>query len=450
MLSTRRIVNSTCALFLALSAWNAPNSLSAGEAPPLVLQKFAEGFVSPTALISLPDSSGKMLLVDQIGIICVLTRDGKVSDKPFLNITNRLTKLNQGFDERGLLGLALHPKFKENGKFYVFYSAPHRPGSPPDWDCTSRVSEFKIKAGSEDEADDTSERVLLEIDKPYFNHNGGSITFGPDGYLYISVGDGGNGNDTGKGHSPIGNGQDLTTILGKILRIDVDHGTPYGIPKDNPFQEGKARPEIYAYGIRNAWRMSFDKGGSHELFAADVGQDLFEEVDIIQKGGNYGWNVREGFHCFNVNDPKKPLEKCAEAGADGKPFIEPILEYSHLHGPVNKPEGVGTSVTGGYVYRGKALPELTGKYIFGDWSRYFVKGEGILLTATRSPEKDVAAWSLDHIRLEGHPDGKITGFIVAFGQDEEGEIYVMTNSSSVLLGKNGKVWKLVAGKGKAE
>ncbi|MDB6038795.1 MAG: Glucose/arabinose dehydrogenase, beta-propeller fold, partial [Verrucomicrobiales bacterium] len=261
MLSIQRIINSTYALLLALSALSTADSLIAGEARPLALQKFSEGFVSPTTLIPLRDGSGKMLLADQIGIISVLSRDGKISEKPFLNLTNRLAKLNQGFDERGLLGLALHPKFKDNGKFYLFYSAPHRATAPQDWDCTSRVSEFKIKSDAKDEADDTSERVILEIDKPYFNHNGGSLAFGPDGYLYISVGDGGNGNDTGKGHSPIGNGQDLTTILAKILRIDVDNGTPYGIPKDNPFLDGKARPEIYAYGIRNAWRMSFDEGG---------------------------------------------------------------------------------------------------------------------------------------------------------------------------------------------
>ena len=442
MLPNQRTRSSRCSLLLILTL-SAISSLLAAETRPIAIQKIAEGFVSPTGLIPLRDGSGKMLLVDQIGIVSVLSRDGKISDTPFLNITNRLSKLNQGFDERGLLGLTFHPKFKENGKFYVFYSAPHRSSAPEDWDCTSRLSEFKVKATAKDQADLESERVLLEMDKPYFNHNGGAISFGPEGYLYVSVGDGGNMNDIGKGHSPQGNGQDLTKLLGKILRIDVDHGTPYGIPKDNPFQDGKA-PEIYAYGLRNVWRMSFDTGGSHELFGADVGQDLFEEVDIIQRGGNYGWNVREGFHCFNAQDSKKPPEKCADAGDDGKPFIDPILEYAHPRG-TNDLENVGISITGGYVYRGKTFPELDGKYIFGDWSRSRIKGEGVLFAASRPHDNKASRWAFEPMKIEGHPDGHISGYIVTFGQDEEGEIYVLTNDSSMLVGKSGKVWKLVPG-----
>src|SRR2546427_718056 len=272
----------------------------AAEGPPGIgLKPVAEGFTSPTALMTLDDGSGRLLVADQIGVVSVLTKDGAKAEQPFFDARSRLAKLKDAFDERGLLGLALHPRFKVSRKIYMAYSAPLRSSAPQDWfnapdfkaadTSTLRVSEFKVLPNDSGHVDPASERVLLEIDKPYFNHNGGCIAFGPDGYLYISVGDGGNANDEGRGHSPQGNGQDTTVLLGKILRIDVDKGNPCAFPSDNPFADGKkGRPEIFAYGMRNAWRISFDRGGNHELFAGDVGQTMFEEVDIIVKGGNYG------------------------------------------------------------------------------------------------------------------------------------------------------------------
>jgi len=234
----------------------------------------------------------------------LLSREG--TPKVFFDIRAKLTKLKEGFDERGLLGLALHPKFKENGKFYAYYSAPARAGIPEKWDHTSHISEFRTLPNDRTQADPNYERLLLEIDKPQANHNSGRIAFGPDGFLYIGVGDGGNGSDVGVGHPPEGNGQTLTTHLGKVLRIDVDSGNPYGIPKDNPFANHKtARPEIFAFGLRNPWGLSFDRGGQRQLFLADVGQNMFEEVNIIVNGGNYGWNLREGYSGF---DPKNPLK----------------------------------------------------------------------------------------------------------------------------------------------
>jgi len=290
--------------------------------------------------------------------------------------------------------------------------------------------------------DPGSERVLLEIDKPYFNHNAGCIAFGPDDFLYISVGDGGNANDEGRGHSPQGNGQDTTVLLGKILRIDVNKGEPYAIPSDNPFADGKkGRPEIFAYGIRNSWRISFDRGGHHDLFGGDVGQTMFEEVNIIVKGGNYGWNIREGFHCFNPKDPLRPLEECPKVGASGEPLIDPILEYKNINGNRKDADARGISITGGYVYRGKALPQLVGKYIFGDWSRNFVLPDGALFVASPPDASGGAKWSMQPLELVSPQ--KVSAFVVAFGEDADGELYVLTNGQGRVTGNTGKIFKLV-------
>jgi len=441
----------------ALSNWMAANVVAADAKPSVALKKVAEGFVSPINLIPLDDNSGRLLVVDQVGVVYVLGKDGAVSEKPFLDITNRLATLNRGFDERGLLGLALHPQFKQNRKFYVCYSAPLRASAPQGegdakWDHTMNISEFKVTENDRAQADGGSERILLQLDKAWFNHNGGAIAFGPDGFLYISVGDGGNANDEGKGHTPgIGNGQDLTNLFGKILRIDVDKGNPYAIPTDNPFANGGGRPEIFAYGLRNSWRISFDRGGKHELFAADIGQTLYEEVNIIVKGGNYGWRVREGFHCFDPKNPKKSPDDCPKTDAQGKPFIDPIFEYKNVNGFRNDPEALGISITGGYVYRGKALPELQGRYVFADWSRNFVVPQGVLLVGTPPGASGSSQWNVEALPFTGpseviqtSPKLVLKAFVVAMGEDADGELYVLSNSSNGLIGKSGKVHKLVA------
>ena len=422
-----------------------PIGASADEAKPAVaLKQVAEGLTSPVVLTPLEDGSGRLLLVDQVGTVHVMKKDGTLADTLFLDARSRLAKLNEGFDERGLLGLALHPRFAENRRISIAYSAPLRDNSLQlaKWDNTLTISEFKVMENDRAQVDATSERVLLQIHKPWFNHNGGCLAFGPDGFLYISVGDGGNGNDTGRGHTAgLGNGQDTSTLLGKILRIDVDQGDPYAIPSDNPFANAeKGRPEIYAYGLRNSWRMSFDRGGSHELFAAEVGQTMFEEVNLIVNGGNYGWNVREGFHCFDPKAPNKPPEDCAKVDASGQPFIDPILEYKNINGFKRDPEAKGISVTGGYVYRGKALPPLTGKYIFGDWSRNWALPDGALFVASPPASGDSKRWTLDPLELAS---GKVGAYITAFGQDADGELYVLTNGKNALTGKTGKVFKLV-------
>ena len=412
------------------------------------LKLVAEGFVSPLNLVSLPDGSGRHLIGDQVGTIHVLNKDGKLSEQLFLDLRPKLAKLTEGFDERGLLGLALHPKFRDNRKFYAFYSAPPRPSAPTNFTdkarCTSRLSEFQVTAADPAKADPESERVLFEIDKPQMNHNCGRITFGPDGFLYIGTGDGGGGNDNEVGHPGPGNGQNTKTLLAKILRLDVDGPAPYGIPKDNPFADGQeGRPEIYSWGWRNPWGLSFDMGGAHELFAVDVGQNLYEELNIVVKGGNYGWRVRESFHGFDPSSPNKSSENAPASDSGGRPFIDPVLEYPHP--PRNKPpshtEPQGISVTGGYVYRGKAIPALQGRYVFADWSRTWALPDGVLFVATRPEKKGDTRWTLEYLPLV--EPAKLGAYIVAFGQDDDGELYVLTNSRNGLLGKTGKVYKLV-------
>ncbi|HEY8734576.1 MAG TPA: PQQ-dependent sugar dehydrogenase, partial [Puia sp.] len=278
------------------------------------LQLVVDNLISPVAIAEAPDSSKRLFVVDELGQIWIIGADGKKLATPFIDVSAKMVTLTPAYDERGLLGLAFSPNFKSNGKFYLFYTAPPRPGTPvpgpsgATWNNLTRISEFKVSATDPNQADLGSERILLEADHPYLNHNGGTIAFGPDGFLYISIGDGGKADDVGNGHVPDwytvnagGNGQDIyANLMGNILRIDVN-GNPYNIPADNPFVGTAARPEIYAYGFRNPFRFSFDRGGSHQLLVGDEGQSLYEEVDVVTKGGNYGWNVKEGTHCFDTD-----------------------------------------------------------------------------------------------------------------------------------------------------
>jgi glucose/arabinose dehydrogenase len=353
------------------------------------------------------------------------------------------------FDERGMLGLAFHPDYVNNGRFFVYYSAPLREEAPDDYNVTSTISEFQVSADP-NRADPASERILLQVDKPQFNHNAGTILFGPDdGYLYISIGDGGGADDDDLGHvadwydvNGGGNGQDVEeNLLGNILRIDVDNGDPYGIPADNPFVRSAGFDEIYAYGLRNPYRMSFDMGGSHMLLASDAGQNLWEEVDVITKGGNYGWNVKEGTHCFSTANPDESLPDCpGTVGGDhpdaGAPLIDPAIEYANHH----QPGGIGAVVVGGYVYRGDDIPQFRGRYIFGDWSAHFEEPDGTVLLAQMRKKR---LWQIHEILFQDRPDGHLGEYVLAFGQNSAGEVYILTSEMTGPTGNTGKVYRLL-------
>lgn len=355
---------------------------------------------SPVAFGVAGDGSNRMFICQKEGKVWIV-QNGKLLAQPFLDVSNQLIHINSGYDERGLLGIAFHPAYKTNYKFYVYYSVPsNAKGS----DHKSLVAEYKSSANNPNVADLSTKRVVMEIEEPEQNHNGGNLAFGADGYLYIGLGDGGGQGDK---HGIIGNGQNLASLLGKILRIDVS-GQPYSVPKDNPFVNRKnVRPEIWAYGFRNPWRFSFDKV-TKQLFAGDVGQNKYEEVDIVTKGENYGWRIKEAFHDYDTDGPA------------GSKFIEPIHEYSHDD---------GISITGGYVYRGKALAEFEGKYIYGDYN-------GSMWVLTKTGNK----WTNSTLNVSNKPEGNMQ--ILSWGQDEAGELYMLVSFSNSGGGK-GSVYKLV-------
>ncbi len=373
-------------LFTTVYAQDEP--VTTRSAPPdsaaVQLVEVASGFDRPLGLAIPHDSSGRLFVVQQSGRIRII-ENGGYKDPPFLDLTDAISPevFSGGYTERGLLGMAFHPNFAENGLFFVNYT--NRNGN-------TLVVRYNVMADDPDQADPTSAVTLLTVTQPYANHNGGHLAFGPDGYLYIGLGDGGSGGD------PQGNGQNRTALLGKMLRIDVDNGDPYGIPEDNPFVSDPAyRPEIWALGFRNPWRYSFDRA-TGDLYIADVGQGDWEEVNFQTAdsagGENYGWNIFEGNHPF-------------EGSGDRTSFVMPIAEYSH---------GEGISITGGYVYRGEAIPDLQGAYLYGDW------GSGRIWAAYRD---ESGAWQSSEFMQTGHS-------ISSFGEDEQSELYLVDYSGSVL------------------
>jgi len=494
-----------------------------GEGPIVGLETVADGLTAPVTLQVADEDADRRFIVDQTGYIYVHDDDG-LQEEPFLDVSDQLVEF-QDFDERGLLGLAFHPEFEENGRFFVRYSSPPREGTPEEYDHTFVLSEFRTADEEHSTADPDSERTLLEIPEPQFNHNSGPIAFGPDGYLYVATGDGGGANDTGTGHvedwydeNEGGNGQDTAeNLLGGILRLDVDvdgetsetsedggdaegDERAYGIPDDNPLVDMDGhRDEYYAWGMRNPWGgMSFT--GDGEFLMADVGQNRFESVNHVQRGGNYSWNVKEGTHCFSTETPSEPAEDCPESTPEdvrgGEELLDPVIEYPHDLGLLESAgaenedgddaengnetgsdgEPVGVSITGGYLYAGGEIDELENTYVFGDWSR---DGEdpGTVFLA-RPPEEwldevDVGGgaedtflepptgddeetepsegttrdglWPIERIQLEGDAaeDGRPTGFVYGFGRGADGELYVLTTTTSTVEGE-GAVHRLVS------
>jgi glucose/arabinose dehydrogenase len=448
---------------LSLALLLAP--LAVGAQPTVALEIVADGFSRPLALAEPPDASGRLFVVDQTGRIWIVTADGERLRQPFLDVRDHLVELSHDYDERGLLGLAFHPDYAENGHFYVYYSAPLRESAPDGFDHTNRLSEFHV-SDDPNRADHDSERVLLEMDHPYTNHNAGTIAFGPDRYLYVAVGDGGHRDDQDQGFvqghvgdwyavNDGGNGQDIeNNLLGSILRIDVDDeaegghhgpGTPYAVPNDNPFADVPGvKGEVWAYGLRNPWRFSFDQGGARDLISADVGQNLYDEISVIQRGGNYGWNVWEGAHCFNAASPTEPFEDCPkEVGVghpdEGAPLVMPVIEAENSG---HFEDGLGVAIVGGYVYRGAAMPELDGRYLFGVYSRSMGEdghAPGRLFVATREGDR----WPFEEVRIAGQPDGQLQHFLLSLGQDRAGEVYVLVSDQTGLEGAAGWVYRLV-------
>ena len=357
-----------------------PDSVGAVQTAEIRVQEVVQGLTRPVELLS-PAGDRRLFVVEQPGRIRIVD-DGRLVAAPFLDITS---KVRSSGNEQGLLGLAFHPSYATNGFLYVNYT---------DLQGDTQVERYTV-GPDRNRADPASAKRILSIDQPFANHNGGQLLFGEDGMLYIPTGDGGSGGD------PQGNGQNLNTLLGKILRIDVDRGDPYGIPADNPFvSRAGARREIWAYGVRNPWRIDFDRG-TNLGYVADVGQTQWEEVHVApmsQGGINYGWNRMEGTHCFRD-------------GCDRSGLHLPQVEYEH-------PEGC--SIAGGDVYRGRAIPALNGHYFYGDYCQGWVRSfrfAGGAVTDRRS-------WSLGSL-----------GQILAFGEDSEGELYI--------LSMNGRVYKII-------
>jgi glucose/arabinose dehydrogenase len=351
----------------------------------------------PLLLMGAGDGTNRIFAGSQYGVIFVWPNDPNANRmQPFLDIRDRV-QYDDKQNEEGFLGLAFHPRYKDNGQFFIYYTAKPTKQSPN----LSIISRFRVSHDDPNRAEPNSEEIMMRIPQPYWNHNGGTIVFGPDGCLYIGLGDGGARDD------PHGNGQNLKTLLGSILRIDVDRKDPglqYAIPKDNPFANRgrEARGEIWAYGIRNVWRIAFDRA-TGELWAGDVGQDTWEEIDIIRRGGNYGWNLREGMH------PLVPKEKPQQIGSGPRPdLIEPIWEYHH---------DIGKSITGGPVYRGKRVPKLEGAYLYAD----YVTGQVWALWHDGGTRQVVANRT---IQQNGLP-------ILSFGEDDEGEVYFLTQQGDI-------------------
>ncbi|XP_041090422.1 HHIP-like protein 1 isoform X2 [Polyodon spathula] len=390
----------------------------------LCLQEVANLLRNPVAMVHANDGTHRFFIAEQLGYVWAYLPNGSRIDKPFLNLTNAVLTSPWAGDERGFLCVAFHPRFKSTGKAYVYYSVSVKREE------RIRISEFTLSVDDMNVLDPASERILLEVVEPASNHNGGQLLFGYDGYLYIFVGDGGKAGDP---FGEFGNAQNKSSLLGKVLRVDVDDnngGPPYRIPPDNPFvKDPRARPEVYAYGVRNMWRCSVDRGdpltrtGRGRLLCGDVGQNKFEEVDIITKGGNYGWRAKEGFSCYD-----KKL--CSNSSLDD---ILPIFAYPHK---------LGKSVTGGYVYRGCEMPNLNGLYIFGDFM------SGRLMSLKEDPS--TGEWHYNEVCMG---KGQACNFpktintyykyIISFAEDEAGELYFLSTGSPSAAVPAGVMYKII-------
>ena len=373
------------------------------------LETLVDGLRAPLD-VAFAAGGDRRYLAEQQGVVHVL-EDGGLGGTPFLDLRDAVT----AGGEKGLLGIALHPAYAENRRLFVRYSAPARAGTPDGYSHTFVLAEFRAGSAGR-RVDPATERTLLTVPEPQGNHNAGGLAFGPDGFLHVAVGDGGAAGDEGPGHVddwydavPGGNGQDVTeNLLGSVLRIDVDGGGEggYAVPGDNPLVGRPGLDEQYAWGLRNPYRLAFDDG---RLFVGDVGQNSFEEVDLVEAGGNYGWNVREGTHCYRAADCP---DRTPDGVRGGEPLRDPIVEYPRADAPVS-----GISVIGGQVYRGSALPSLSGRYVFGD-----LRTDGRLFVAT--PPADGRSWPTDVLPLADGAAGRLER-LLSVGRGPDGEVYAL-------------------------
>ncbi|KAK3576278.1 hypothetical protein CHS0354_036013 [Potamilus streckersoni] len=396
----------------------------------LCLEKFADKLRNPVFARHSNDGTQRIFIGEQLGVIHIYYPNGTKKIEPFLDVQPKIYTTKSKGDERGFFSIAFHPNFKNNGKFYAYYSTGSSVNTIEnnyhgqiEIDHKIRISEFKVLSSNKDKADPLSEKPLIEVEEPFWNHNGGELLFGIDGYLYIFIGDGGNAGD------PYGFSQDMSTKLGKVLRIDVDGShpkKPYGIPPDNPFLN--IHEEVYAYGVRNIWRCGMDRGdpnnageGRGRIFCGDVGQSKYEEIDVLKKGANYGWNAFEGNSCFKH-------DLCTEIAN----VEHPLFVYNHT---------VGKSITGGHFYRGCSNPNLNGFYIYGD----FMNGRLFRLLENKQTGK----WENKEINMcesdmcvppivNTYPPN-----IISFGEDEDGEIYMLTTSFPSTAHDGGAVYRFI-------
>lgn len=421
--------------------------------PPLALEPVADGLTSPTWGTAAPGHDDRLMVTDQDGIVWSV--DLETGDtEAFLDVSDRLVSLGIGgpgtFDERGLLGLAFHPDYPSNGLVYTYTSEPV--DGPADFSTMpagttpnhqSVIAEWQVPDPSNPDAvvDPATRREILRIDEPQFNHDAGTLVFGPDGFLYVALGDGGAADDQGVGHVAGGNGQDPTNVLGSILRIeplgDDSANGQYGIPGDNPFVgDASGADEVFAFGFRNPYRISFDSA-TGTLFAADVGQNDIEEVDVVVAGGNYGWPLKEGSACFDQNgaDPGFAFHADPCPGTEGADLIDPVAEYDHED---------GIAVVGGFVYRGSEIRPLQGRYVFGD---FFSPADGrgrLFHLATPNSRPGGLSQSIIREPAVAGLDGTSLS-VLGFGQDASGELYLLTNETGTPFGDTGQIHKITFG-----
>jgi glucose/arabinose dehydrogenase len=472
------------------------------EGPTVGVDPIAEGLIAPTDF-GHPPGTDSRYVAEQTGEIYEIGENG-LEEEPWLDIGDRMVAVaedfygddyadpDQDYDERGLVGLEFHPDYEENGRFVLSYSAPPVEAMPDTWSHVQVIAEFRAEDG---DADPDSERRIMALYQPQYNHNSGPMAFGPDGYLYVPMGDGGGADDRLEGHvddwydeNEGGNGQNTTeSLLGGVLRIDIDDEPTehpargslihldldeddvdepgddegYAIPDDNPFSEGEelegeGLEEYYAWGLRNPFGITVSE--DDRIIVADPGQVLYEPAYQIEKGGNYGWNVREGSHCFSTETPATPPDECPletpEDVRGGEALIDPVVEYPQVYND----EPVGIVITGGHTYEDDTIEELEGKYLFGDWTddQGRVQPRGRVFAAEPADVPDVSEerneyggrpredlWEMEEVLFDVNDDGNLGYFVRQFGRGEDGEVYILANQVGVPEGDTGVVLELV-------